>query len=221
MSNILLVSGTDASGNPVGVAPDMAAVIAERLGVPVSYLPYKSAGDLADAAGQNIWDVGLIGAEPARAEKIAFSPAYAEIEATYLVPSGSPLKTIAEIDRKGVRIAVSARSAYDLWLTDNLCHAELVRAPNTKAAVELFSREKMDALAGLRTVLLSDAAELPGSRILDGKFTAVQQAVGIARSNVAAAAFLRDFVEEAKASGLVARTIERHRVQGLSVAAPG
>ena len=95
----------------MGVAPDMAAAVAERLGVPIRYLPFKSAGAVADAAGQDIWDIGLIGAEPARAKEIAFSPAYAEIEATYLVPAGSPLTTIAEVDRKGVRIAVSARSA--------------------------------------------------------------------------------------------------------------
>jgi polar amino acid transport system substrate-binding protein len=221
MSNFLLVTGSGPSGDPSGVSPDMAAAIAERLGVPVSYVPYKTPGELADAVGQNIWDIGLIGAEPARAEKIAFTPAYTEIEATYLVPAGSPLKSIADVDRAGVRIAVSARSAYDLWLTANLVNAELLRTHGMKAAFELFIAEKLDALAGLRPGLLSDAEKLPGSRILDGKFTAVQQAVGTARTNLAGAAFLRDFVEEAKASGLVARLIDRHHVQGLSVAPPG
>ena len=137
------------------------------------------------------------------------------------MPAGSPLKTIAEVDRPGVRIAVTARSAYDLWLSRHLAHAELVRSGSLDAAYEQFVGEKLDALAGLRPRLLQDAEKLPGARILDGQFTAVQQAVGTARGNEAGAAFLRDFVEEAKASGLVARLIERHHVRGLSVAPPG
>ena len=101
MSNFLLVSSRDADGGPVGVAPDMAREIATQLGVPVKYVPYKAPGELADAAETDAWDIGLIGAEPQRAEKIAFSPAYCEIEATYLVPAGSPLKSLAEVDRAG------------------------------------------------------------------------------------------------------------------------
>jgi len=221
MGNFLLVTGKSPSGDPAGVAPDMAREIAERLGVPVKYVPFARPGELADAAGSDVWDIGLIGAEPARAEKIAFTPAYVEIEATYLVPAGSPLRTVAEVDRPGVRIAVTARSAYDLWLARNIKHAELVRSESLDGACEQFVAEKLDALAGLRPRLISDVQKLPGARILDGQFTAVQQAVGTARRNAAGARFLRDFVEEAKASGLVARLIERHNVRGLSVAASG
>jgi len=221
MGNFLLVTGKSPSGDPAGVAPDMAREIADRLGVPVKYVPFARPGELADAAGSDVWDIGLIGAEPARAEKIAFTPAYVEIEATYLVPAGSPLRTVAEVDRPGVRIAVTARSAYDLWLARNIKHAELVRSESLDGACEQFVAEKLDALAGLRPRLISDVQKLPGARILDGQFTAVQQAVGTARQNAAGARFLRDFVEEAKASGLVARLIERHNVRGLSVAASG
>jgi polar amino acid transport system substrate-binding protein len=220
LGNFLLVTGTSPAGDPEGVAPDMARAIAERLGVPVKYVPYKTPGELADAAGADAWDVGLIGAEPQRAEKIAFTAAYVEIEATYLVPEGSPLKTIADVDRPGVRIAVTARSAYELWLARNIRHAELVRSGSLDAAYEQFVREKLDALAGLRPRLLADVQRLAGARILDGQFTAVQQAVGTARANAAGAAFLRDFVETAKASGFVAGLIERHKVRGLSVAPP-
>ena len=220
MGNFLLVTGKSASGDPEGVAPDMAREIAGRLGVPVAYLPYARPGELADAAGTGVWDIGLIGAEPQRAEKISFSPAYVEIEATYLVPAGSSLKTIAEVDRPGVRIAVSARSAYDLWLARNIKNAEVVRANGGEATFKIFVDDKMDALAGLRPGLLGEVQKLPGARILDGQFTAVQQAVGTAKTNSAGAAFLRDFVEEAKESGLVARLIERHQVIGrLTVAA--
>ncbi len=218
MSNFLLVTGKSPSGDPQGVAPDMAAEIARRLGVGVAYVPFPRPGELADAAGTNVWDIGLIGVEPARAEKIAFSPPYVEIEATYMVPPGSPLQAIADVDRPGVRIAVAARAAYDLWLSRNIRHAELVRANSLPAAFELFKNEKLDALAGLKPGLLADLEKIPGARILDGRFTAVQQAIGTARANAKGAAFIRDFVEEAKASGLVARLIERHRVRGLSVA---
>src|ERR1700685_3893149 len=110
MGNFLLVTGKSPNGDPTGVSPSMAAAIAGRLGVPVKYVPYAKPGELADDAGKGLWDIGNIGAEPARAEKIAFTTAYAEIEATYLVPAGSSLTSIAEVDRPGVRIAVSARS---------------------------------------------------------------------------------------------------------------
>jgi polar amino acid transport system substrate-binding protein len=218
LSNFLLVTGRSASGEPEGVAPDMGREIAARLGVPVAYVTYKTPGELADAAGASQWDIGLIGAEPARAETIAFTPAYVEIEATYLVPAGSPLKAIADVDRPGVRIAVTGRSAYGLWLDRNIKRAELVRSDTLDSAYEQFVRESLDALAGLRPRLLTDVGKLPGARILEGQFTAVQQAVGTSRKNVAGAQFLRDFVETAKASGMVARLIERHKVRGLSVA---
>jgi polar amino acid transport system substrate-binding protein len=218
MSNFLLVTGKSPSGDPAGVSPDMARAIADRLGVPIKYVPFPKPGELADAAGKNIWDIGLIGAEPARAKTITFTAAYVEIAATYLVPAGSSLKTIADVDRPGVRIAVTARSAYELWLTANIKHAKLVLSNSLDAACEQFVAEKLDALAGLTPRLLTDIEKLPGARILEGQFTAVQQAVGTAPTNQAGAKFLREFVEEAKASGLVGGFIERHKVRGLTVA---
>lgn len=218
MSNFLLVTGRSATGDPEGVSPSMARAIADRLGVPVRYVPYPKPGELADAVGTGAWDIGLIGAEPQRAEKIAFTAAYTEIEATYLVPAGSPITSVAEVDRPGVRIAVTARAAYDLWLERNIRNATLLRTDSLDSACQRFTDEKLEALAGLRPRLLADLQSLPGARILDGQFTAVQQAIGTARGNDAAAAFLLDFVEEAKASGLVARFIAQHGVHGLSVA---
>ncbi len=218
LSNFLLVTGKTSMGDPEGVSPGMALAIAQRLGVPVKYLTFKSPGELADQAGKGVWDIGLIGAEPQRAETIAFTAAYAEIESTYLVPAGSPLKTIADVDAAGVRIAVSGRSAYGLWLERNIKHAQLVPTDSIKDSYDAFVGGKLEALAGLKPQLLSDVETLPGARILDGKFSAVQQAVGTAKKNIAGAAFLREFVEEAKASGLVARLIAQHKVRGLSVA---
>lgn len=220
LSNFLLVTGKTPAGDPEGVAPDVAREVATRLGVPVRYVTFKSPGELADQAGKGVWDIGLIGAEPQRAETIAFTAAYVEIEATYLVPAGSRLKTIADVDSPGVRIAVAGRSAYGLWLDRNIRHAELVRADSLGGATEQFIQGKLEALAGLRPGLLADLAKLPGARIIEGKFSAVQQAIGTAKRNTAGASYLSDFVEEAKASGLIARLIERHKVRGLSVAPP-
>ena len=220
LSNFLLVTRVNSTGDPEGVAPDLAGEVARRLGVSVKYVTFKSPGELADAIDKDVWDIGLIGAEPQRAETIAFTSAYAEIEATYLVPSGSRLKAIADVNSEGVRIAVTARSAYGLWLDRNIKHAELIRSDTLDSAYEEFVNAKLSALAGLRPRLLSDLGKLPGSRILDGRFMSVQQAIGTSRKNPAGAAFLRDFVEEAKASGLVARLIERYKVRGLSVAPP-
>ena len=221
MGNFLLVTGRTPSGDPDGVSPDMARAIAEKLGVPVKYVPFERPSGLADAAGTNVWDIGLIGAEPARAEKIAFTAAYVEIEATYLVPPGSPLQSIAEVDRAGIRIGVTAGSADELWLDRNIQHATLVRSNASRSAWQQFTEDKLEAYAGLRPGLLSDVQKLPGSRILDGQFTAVQQAIGTSKTNTAGAAFLRSFVEEAKASGFVASLIAKHHVKGLSVAPPG
>jgi polar amino acid transport system substrate-binding protein len=220
LSNFLLVTKVNSTGDPEGVAPDLAGEVAMRLGVSVKYVTFKSPGELADAIAKDVWDIGLIGAEPQRAETIAFTSAYAEIDATYLVPSDSRLNAIADVDSEGVRIAVTARSAYGLWLDRNIKHAELIRSDTLDSAYEEFVNAKLSALAGLRPRLLSDLGKLPGSRILDGRFMSVQQAIGTSRKNPAGAAFLRGFVEEAKASGLVARLIERHKVRGLSVAPP-
>ena len=220
LSNFLLVTGRSASGDPEGVSPDMAAAIAAALGVAVRYVPFKTPGELGDQAGKNVWDIGLIGAEPQRAQTIAFTAAYCEIEATYMVPPASPLKAIADVDRKGVRISVSARSAYGLWLENNIKNATLMPIAGLDAALNQFKDQKLEALAGLRPGLLKDIEKMPGATILDGKFSAVQQAVGTAKANQAGAEFLAGFVEQAKESGLVARLIEKHKVNGLSVAPP-
>ncbi len=218
MGNFLLVTGKTASGDPQGVAPDMAAEIARRLGVPVAYVKYERPSQLADAAGTNAWDIGLIGAEPQRAAKIAFTPAYCEIEATYLVPPGSPLTKISDVDRPGIRIASRRGAAYGLWLERNIKQATLILSESAEAPFEQFVTEKLEAYGALRPQLLTEANKLPGSRILSGNFMTVQQAIGTGKTNTAGAAFLSEFVAEAKKSGLVARLIEKHHVKGLSVA---
>lgn len=134
------------------------------------------------------------------------------------MPAGSPIQTLAEVDRTGVRIATAARSAYDMYLSRNLKHAQLMRAEGIPASYDLFVKEKLEVLSGLLPLLVSEVALLPGTRILDGKFTAIQQAIGTPKARTSAASYLREFVADTKASGLVAWLIERHGAKGVNVA---
>lgn len=216
--NFLLVQKDKASGETRGIVVDLAQELGRRLGAAIELVHYPGAGQLADAAKNGAWDVGFLGAEPQRAEEISFTAAYLEIPATYLVPAGSRIRTLAEVDREGVRIAVASKSAYDLFLSRSLKHASLRRAEGIDASYSLFLAEKLEVLAGLMPRLVADAEKLPGSRVLEGRFTAVQQAIGTPKGRDAGAAYLREFVADIKSSGLVAQSIERHGVRGVSVA---
>ena len=216
--NFLVVTKDPVSGELRGIAVDLAQELGRRAGLPVEFITYASAGKMAEAAKTGAWDVAFLGAEPERRNEIAFTPAYLEIEATYLVPAGSPIRAVAEVDRDGVRIAVAAKSAYDLFLSRTLQRARLVRAEGIDASFKLFVADKLEALAGLKPRLVTDAQVLPGSRILDGRFTVIQQAIGTPKGRDAAAIYLRDFIEDAKVSGMVAQAMEKHGVRGVSVA---
>jgi polar amino acid transport system substrate-binding protein len=217
-SNVLLVSAR--TPEHTGVAPDLARELARRAQAMVDFVGYENAGMAADAANGDAWDVVFIGAEPARAREIAFTPAYAEIEATYLLPAHSPIRTLEDIDRDGVRIATAARAAYTLYLQRTLRHATLLEANGIQGSFDLFARLGLDALAGLKPRLLDDVQKLPGAYLLEGRFTAVQQSMGVPHQRAAAAAYLTAFADEITSSGLLREIIERHDVRGLSIVAP-
>ena len=219
--NFLLVTPGSSATDPRGVAPDVARELGRRVGVPVEFIRFDSAGKLGDGVKTGAWDVAFLGAEPQRAAEIAFTAAYLEIPSTYLVPAGSPIRSVADVDREGVRIAVAEQSAYGLYLSRTIKRARLVLTQGVDASFDVFVAQKLEALAGLKPRLLTDVQKLPGSRLLDGQFTAVQQAIGTAKARVAGTAFLRAFVEAVKASGFVAEAISRNNSQGVSVAPPG
>ena len=209
------------NGEQSGVAVDLVHELAKRLGVPIEILPYQSAGSLADSATSGVWDVAVLADEPARAKEIAFAGATTEIEATYMVPPGSALQKIDDVDKPGVRIALGAKSGYDLYLTRMLKHAQRVPIAGSSAAFKHFVAEKLEALAGLKTELVKHAADLPGSRILDGRFMVVRHTAGTPRGRGdAGAAYLNAFVEAVKAEGLVTQWIAKSGVQGLAAAPP-
>jgi polar amino acid transport system substrate-binding protein len=222
LSNFLLVTGEDGDGAPIGPSPGMAIALAEALGVPLEMITYPSPGSLADAATDGVWDIGNIGAEPARAVHINFTAAYSEIEATFMVPGDSTAYALADLDRPGVRIAVKDRAAYCLWLERHVQHAELVKVDSLDASFQAFAEQGLDANAGLRPRLTQDLESHPSSRLLEGSFMTVKQAMGTpVDRDPAGIEFLRQFVEHAKVSGLVARLIDEHEVGGrLSVAGP-
>lgn len=215
LSNFLLVTGRSDTGDPIGVSPDLAAALADNLGVPLTLVPFKSPGELADAAVGDVWDIGNIGADPARSEHIAFAPPYSEIESTYLVRGDSPITSLDEVDQPGVRIVTKARAAYSLWLERHIARAELIQVAGRVNPFDTFVDDGIDALAGLRPGLLTDQEKLPGSRILDGRFATVQQAIGTPRDRPAAGVeHLERFVQAVIETGVVAELIERHGVAG-------
>jgi polar amino acid transport system substrate-binding protein len=218
-NELLTKQSTRNDPEPRGIALDLARELARRLGVPVEFHRYDSAGATADSVRTGAWDVAFLGAEPQRANEMTFTAPYLEIEATYLVPPGSPLSKIEDVDREGIRIAISEKSAYDLYLTRTLKHAKLVRIKGADEVFDNFVKDKLEALASLKPRLVSDIKKLPGARILDGRFTAVQQAVCTPKGRDAGAQYLREFVEDVKATGLVAKVIEQNGVQGVTVAA--
>ena len=208
------------NGEQGGVAVEFAHELARRLAVDLEIIPYKSAGSLADSVSTGAWDISVLGDEPERAKVIAFATPLTEIEATYLVPADSPIRSIDEVDRPGVRVVSPAQSAFDLYLARTIRNAHLVQIAGSKKAQEHFVREGLDALAGLKPGLLELQPALPGSRILEGHFTVVRHTVGTPRGRDAASAYLRELVEDVKASGLVAEWIRKSGVKGLSVAPP-
>src|SRR5690348_811105 len=139
--NFLLVT-RHADGAYTGIAVDLGRELGRRLGVPVDLVAFATAGKLADAVKAGAWDVAFLGNEPQRAGDIAFSPAYLEIEAGYLVPAGSPIKTMDEVDRKGIRIAIAVNSAYDLYLSRSLKHATRVPVQGIQSSYDIFVKDK-------------------------------------------------------------------------------
>ena len=218
--NPVLATRDPASGELRGVAVDLARELGRRLDLPVELVGFDAAGKMFEAVRAGAWDVAFLAIDPGRADEIDFTAPYIEIEGTYLVPAGSPFHAIEEIDRDKVRVGISAKSAYDLFLSRTMQRADLVRAPGPDAAFELLMTGQVDVLAGVRQHLVANSVKLPGSRVFADRFMAIEQALGIPKGRAEAARYLREFIEEVKASGLVAGAIERAGVSGVSVAPP-
>jgi polar amino acid transport system substrate-binding protein len=209
-NNPLLAKRDGASGELSGLAVDLSRELARRVGVPLQIIPVDAAGKITASAAADVWDIGYLAIDPRRANDIDFTAPHVELEGTYLVPEGSPLRQVQEVDRSGVRIAVTAQSAYDLFLTRELKNAQIVRAPNTPRSFDLLVEENLDAVAAVRTALVAAAKQIPGSRVLSGHFMTIPQAAGVPKGRPRAARYVCEFIEEMKASGFVANTLRKH-----------
>ncbi|MGM9479756.1 ABC transporter substrate-binding protein [Roseateles sp. NT4] len=220
LGNPILARRDSATGEVAGVSVDLARELARRLGVPAVLTVVQSAGESVDALASGAVDVGFFAIDPKRAATTAYSAPYVLIEGAYLVRQDSPLQANEEVDQPGRRVAVGARSAYDLYLTRELRQAQIDRAPTSPEVVDHFVAHQLDVAAGVKQQLQADAQRLPGLRLLPGRFMVIEQAMGMARGKAAGAAYLGSFVEDAKASGFVAAALKRHGISGATVAPP-
>jgi polar amino acid transport system substrate-binding protein len=216
-----VLASKDAKGEAQGVSVDLARELASRLGVPLAIVPYTAAGRVVDDAKSGVWDVAFVAIDPKRGADMAQSPPYVQIEGAYLVRADSPMRDNAEVDREGVRVAVGKGSAYDLFLSRELKRATLVRAPTSPAVVDTMLKERLEVAAGVKQQLEADARRVGGVRLLPGRFMVINQAMASQKGRDAGARYVREFIEEMKASGFVARALERHRIEGAAVAPAG
>ncbi len=216
--NPILAFKNPATGEPAGVSVDLSRELARRLGVSVQLVTFEAAGKVVEALKAGTLDIAFVAIDPARAVDISYSAAYVVIEGAYLVEQNSPIRSNDEVDRPGIRVAVGAGSAYDLYLARELKQAKLVRAPTSPTVVDTFLAQKLEVAAGVKQQLEADAKRLPGLRLLDGRFMVINQAMGTPVGRNAGAAYLRDFVEEMKATGFVAQALARHKIEGAAVA---
>lgn len=205
-----LLARRDATGELSGIAVDLSKELAQRIGVPLELIAYDSAGSIAIAARTGAWDVAHLPIDVNRTADIDFSVPYLEIEGTYLVPAGSLLQTIDDVDRKGVRIAVTANSPYDLFLTHELQHAQLVRAESMPRSIAIMLEQNLDAVAAVRTALVTAARSIPNSRVMQGRFMTIPHAVAVPRGRPEAVRYIGQFMEEMKASGAIAAGLRKH-----------
>ena len=204
-----------ATGEVRGPALDLARALAAKIGVELQPVYYPRPGAVLEGVRTNAWDVTFLVADPGRAAEADFSPPYMQSDFTYIVLTGSSIRKVADADQPGVRIAVPRGDASDLLLTRMLKQAELVRAESIAAAVDLVRVGNASAYAAPRFVLLVEAARLPGTRVLDDAFAVISMAAMVPKGNAARLAYVSEFIEEAKASGLVKQTIERGGLRGV------
>ncbi len=216
-----VLASRDAAGQPQGVSVDLARELSRRLGVPVDLVPFDAAGKVVEAGKTGAWDIAFVALDPARAAEIAQSPPYVVIEGAYLVRNGSKLQSNDEVDRGGNRVVVARGSAYDLFLSRSLKQAQLVRTQTSRVVVDTFMAENLEVAAGVKQQLEADAKRVPGVRLLPGRFMVINQAMASQKGREAGARYVREFIEEMKSSGFVARALERYRIEGAAVAPAG
>ena len=218
--NLVLAQKDSATGEARGVSVDIARELGRRLGVAVDLVPFDAAGKVFEALKAGAWDVAFLAIDPKRATEIDFTAPYVIIEGGYLVPADSPLRAIDDVDRAGVRIAVGNGSAYELYLSRTIKHAQIVRAPTGAEATAMFLRDKLEVLAGVKSPLQKFATTRADVRVMDGRFMVIEQAMGVPKGRAAGARYVGAMIEELKSSGFVAAGLQRSGQADAKVA-PG
>ncbi len=218
LGNAVLTNGS--SEHPAGVSVDLAGELADRLGVPVELVLWDAARRSVDAVRDGLADVCFLAIDPVRAEELAFTAAYVVIEGAYAVRDDSPLREVSDVDRPRVRVGVKLGSAYDLHLTRTLAEADLVRGSE---GVDVFAEQGLEVAAGVRQPVEAWVAAHPGTRVLDGAFMQIPQAVAVSRRHdEEPVGWVRSVVDELVASGWVGRALDRHgQDPGLAAVPPG
>jgi len=214
LSNFLLVTGKESNGDPQGVSPDMAKALANELNVDIKLITFNRPGELADAISEDAWDIGNIANEPERAKSITFSLPYTTIESTFLIRNGFNINSLQDVDKKGIKIAVAERSAYDLWLTENIKNADLLRAKSIDESFSIFQENKYEVLAGLRPKLIDDIKKTTDCYLLDEPFTFINQCIGSKPGNLEAKNFINNFVKKNIENGFIKNLLSKYNVLG-------
>jgi polar amino acid transport system substrate-binding protein len=208
------------TGELRGAALEMARALATRIGVKLVTVEYPRPGAVIEGLRTNAWDISFLVIDPGRKEEVEFSHPFLRSDYTYLVAAGSPIRSVADADQAGIRIAVPRGEGSDLYLSRTLKRAALVRTETHAAAVDLLRTGGADAKAASRFVLVTESPKVPGSHVLDDGFADISFAAIVPKGQAARLAYVNEFVEEAKASGLVKRIIESLGLQGAKVAPP-
>jgi polar amino acid transport system substrate-binding protein len=218
LGNPVLAQKDPATGEAGGVSVDIARELGRRLDAAVDLVMFDAAGKVFEALKTGAWDVAFLAIDLKRATEIDFTAPYVIIEGGYLVPADSPLRTIGDVDRPGVRIAVGNGSAYELYLSRTIKHAEIVRAPTGREATATFLRDKLEVLAGVKSPLQKFAKTRADVRVMDGRFMVIEQAMGVPKGRDAGIRYLRAMIEDLKSSGFVASGLERTGQRDAKVA---
>jgi polar amino acid transport system substrate-binding protein len=218
--NPVLAQRDPATGEARGVSVAIAHELSRRLGAPLTLVPFDAAGKVFEALARDAWDVAFLAIDPKRATEIEFTAPYVIIEGGYAVRIDSPLRVVDDVDRPGVRIAVAKDSAYDLYLSRTIRQAEIVRAASGEASLAMFDRDRLDVLAGVKSPLVRLAQSRSDLRVMEGRFMAIEQAMGVPKARAAGAKFLRAMLEELKAAGFVADELAKSGQHDAKVAPP-
>ena len=207
-----------ASGEMKGVGFDLGKELARRMGVPFEPVLYPSIGAILDSGKSGNWDVAFVGFSPARAKDWDFAAVHLEVEFGYLIPGGSSISTMADVDRPGIRVAVQEQSGPDIFLSRTLKNAAVVRASSNPGALEALKSGRADVMGSIKPILFEMSNQLPGSRVLDGRPGIDPHAMAMPKGRDLGVAYARRFIEEAKSEGLVKAAVERAGLRGVIVA---